>query len=146
METTLYGEYAKPVNSYSVFLQGDYPLLRIETDLHNGRRIAVVKESFGNAFVPYLVNHYEQILVVDQRYLQWGARLLKVNKTQRALVHNNIFAAYTHRAHQRAAAHHESVYCRASHRGGISSRSRRAAAGTGGGQRRRGGVRSKTAQ
>lgn len=96
LESTLYGEYAKSPNSYSVFLQGDYPLMRIETGLKNGRRIAVVKESYGNAFAPFLVNHYEQILVVDQRYLQVGLLdLLRENRTNELLFINNIFAAYT---------------------------------------------------
>ena len=28
----------------------------------------VVKESFGNCFIPFLVNHYKNIYVVDYRY------------------------------------------------------------------------------
>ncbi len=58
VEASLFGEYAQGTNSYSVFLHGDLPLVRIDTELHNGRSIAVVKESYGNAFVPFLVNHY----------------------------------------------------------------------------------------
>ena len=66
-ETTLLGEYAKSPNSYSVFLQGDYPLTKITTNIKNGRKIAVVKESFGNAFSPFLVNHYEDCLLYTSR-------------------------------------------------------------------------------
>lgn len=28
----------------------------------------MVKESFGNAFVPFLVDHYQTVYVVDYRY------------------------------------------------------------------------------
>ncbi|MEG2203934.1 MAG: DHHW family protein, partial [Oscillospiraceae bacterium] len=79
----LYGEYALPVNSYSVYLHGDFPLTRIDTEIKNGRKIAVVKESYGNAFVPYLVNHYEQILVVDdiQPYRLRKVRILNGGHT-----------------------------------------------------------------
>ena len=30
-----------------------------------GKKIAVVKESYGNAFVPYLTNNYEEVHVID---------------------------------------------------------------------------------
>lgn len=93
----LYGEYAKSYNSYSVFLQGDIPVIRITNNgLVNGRRIAVVKESFGNAFVPWLVNHYEEVLVIDQRYLERGFYgLLEEEGINELLFINNIFAAHT---------------------------------------------------
>ena len=92
----LYGEYAKPVNSYSVFLHGDFPMVRIDTDLKNGRRIVLVKESYGNAFAPFLVNHFEQVFVVDARYFQTGlVELIRDNNVTDLLFLNNIFAAHT---------------------------------------------------
>ncbi len=66
----LWGEYAKSPNSYSVFLQGDFPLIEVDTGIHNGRKILVVKESYGNAFAPFLINHYEKVYIVDERYFE----------------------------------------------------------------------------
>ncbi|HBR01154.1 MAG TPA: hypothetical protein DD738_00910 [Ruminiclostridium sp.] len=40
----------------------------VKTDVHNGKKIMVVKDSFGNAFVPFLLPHYEEIYVVDPRF------------------------------------------------------------------------------
>ena len=37
-------------------------------DLTDGSACIVVKESFGNAFVPFLVDHYQTVYVVDYRY------------------------------------------------------------------------------
>jgi len=37
-------------------------------DLTDGSACIVVKESFGNAFIPFLVDHYQKIYVVDYRY------------------------------------------------------------------------------
>jgi len=54
-------------NKYLIFISGDNPLTKITTDVDNGKKIAVIKESYGNAFVPYLVNHYEEIYVIDPR-------------------------------------------------------------------------------
>jgi hypothetical protein len=57
---------------YGVFLGGDHPLTKIETGLKNGKRIVVVKNSFGNPFVPFLAAHYEQVFAVDYRYFSQG--------------------------------------------------------------------------
>lgn len=52
----MYAEQVSGDNSYSVFfLQGDLPICKMETPNKNGRRIALVKESYGNAFAPFLV-------------------------------------------------------------------------------------------
>ena len=45
----------------------------IKTEVPNGRRILVVKDSFGNALVPFLLPHYEEIYVVDSRFYSIGA-------------------------------------------------------------------------
>lgn len=94
--STLLGEYAQSPNSYSVFLQGDYPLTKIATNLNTGRKIAVIKESFGNAFSPFLVNHYDEVHVIDQRYFQLNLpAYLRENGIHEVLFINNIFAANT---------------------------------------------------
>ncbi len=54
-------------NKYLAFLGGDHPLMHIVTTNKNGRRLLVTKDSFGNALVPFLTNHYEEIFVVDPR-------------------------------------------------------------------------------
>ena len=55
-------------NNYIAFLSGDAPLIKITTNVKNGKRAAVVKNSMGNAFSVYLISHYEEIWVVDFRY------------------------------------------------------------------------------
>ncbi|MGE5381492.1 MAG: DHHW family protein, partial [Methylocystaceae bacterium] len=53
---------------YSVFLGGDHPLGIITTDVKNGKKLAIIKDSYGNAFIPFLLPHYQEILVIDPRY------------------------------------------------------------------------------
>jgi hypothetical protein len=53
---------------YACFISGDQPLEKITTSVKNGRKACVVKNSMGNAFAVYLVNHFEEIWVVDFRY------------------------------------------------------------------------------
>lgn len=94
--TSVLAEYATGPYSYSLFLHGDYPLSHIQTELHNGKNIMIVKESFGNAFAPFLINNYENIYVVDQRYFQLNLLdFIRANNIQELLFINNIFAAQT---------------------------------------------------
>lgn len=53
--------------SYLVFIGGDYPLTHIITSNKNGKKIFVLKDSYGNALVPFLISHYEEIFVADYR-------------------------------------------------------------------------------
>lgn len=92
----MYAEQASGDNSYSVFLQGDLPICKMETQHKNGRKIAIVKESYGNAFAPFLTNNYEKVIVVDQRgYRGDFIAMLKAEGINELLFINNIFAAHT---------------------------------------------------
>lgn len=54
-------------NLYLAFTEGDHGLARFDTSAGNGRSIMVIKESYGNAIVPFLAPHYEHIYVFDPR-------------------------------------------------------------------------------
>jgi len=95
-KSKMYAESVSGVNSYSIFLQGDLPIVKMETMHKNGRKIAIVKESYGNAFAPFLINNYEKIIVVDQRYYTGDfVKMLKTEGINELLFINNIFAAHT---------------------------------------------------
>ncbi len=53
---------------YVVFLGGDDPMMVAKTEIKNGRKVLLVKNSFGNAFAPFLLHHFEEVVVVDYRY------------------------------------------------------------------------------
>lgn len=56
-------------SKYITFGVGDYPLATVHNEnKHDGSACIVVKDSFGNAFVPFLVDHYEYIYGIDYRY------------------------------------------------------------------------------
>ncbi|MDD7309101.1 MAG: DHHW family protein [Eubacteriales bacterium] len=53
---------------YSMFISGDNPISHIVSDtIKNGRVCIVTKESYGNALVPFLTDHFEEIYVIDPR-------------------------------------------------------------------------------
>ena len=95
--STIFADYATGGgNTYSVFLHGDLPLTHIKTKANTGRKIVVVKESFGNAFSPFMVSHYDEVFIVDQRYFQLGLiDFIQQNGVTDLLFINNIFAANT---------------------------------------------------
>ena len=54
--------------AYTTFMGGDIKLTKVETSVHNGRRLLVFKDSFGNAVPGYLFHSFEEVHVVDFRY------------------------------------------------------------------------------
>ncbi|GAA4876818.1 hypothetical protein GCM10023310_65760 [Paenibacillus vulneris] len=59
--------HAQKKNKYRIFLSGDRPWGRITTEINNGKRLAVIKDSYGNALIPFLLPHYNEIYVIDPR-------------------------------------------------------------------------------
>lgn len=54
---------------YITFIGGDNAITTITNhDNPNGETCIVIKESFGNAFVPFLIPHYSTIYVIDPRH------------------------------------------------------------------------------
>ena len=82
-------------NTYGVFINGDQPIFTIDSECNTDKKIAVVKESFGNAFVPYLSANYSQVHVLDMRYC--GITDLKKycddNGIEEVLFINNLMSA-----------------------------------------------------
>lgn len=54
-------------NKYLAFLGGDHPITIIETDVDNGKTVMILKESYGNAFTPWLTSHYSRVIAIDPR-------------------------------------------------------------------------------
>ncbi len=86
---------AKKVNSdnkYLAFISGDQPLEKITTNVTNGKKILVIKESFGNAFIPFLCNNYQEIYVVDPRQIDmYLPDFVEQNKIQEVMAINYCF-------------------------------------------------------
>ena len=53
-------------NKYLTFMGGDHPVAIVETDTP-GPCILVIKESYGNALISWLTNHYSKIILIDPR-------------------------------------------------------------------------------
>ena len=91
----IYDESTAPASlKYGTFIMGDNPYTVIENpEVHNGESCIVVKESFGNALVPFLVDHYETVYVIDYRYYDGSiSALAKAKGVTDVLYANNLSA------------------------------------------------------
>ena len=61
--------YYDPGAKYEAFVHGDQPFSFVHNpNIHDGSAVVVIKDSMGNAFVPWLVDHYEFVYWLDARY------------------------------------------------------------------------------
>ncbi len=77
---------------YMTFIAGDRPLEIIENPaITDGSSCLVLKESYGNAFVPLLVDHYQTVYVIDYRYAQVNVLdYVRENQIDDLILINNI--------------------------------------------------------
>lgn len=84
-------------NAYGVFIYADNPLFWAHNpDLANGRKALVLKESYGNAFAPWLFANYEDVYVIDYRHYERSVYdFVMENGIDTVIFMNNSFAANT---------------------------------------------------
>lgn len=71
---TLYNmEYAQKKDKYSLFLNNLHPLVEITNETaETDRELVLIKDSYANSMVPFLVRHFKKIYVFDTRYYKDG--------------------------------------------------------------------------
>lgn len=95
-EGTLFYDNVSPGYAYGVFIGSDAIHTQIVTENNTGRKVCVFKESYGNAFVPYLVDSFDEIYVIDIRYFGRNAvEYMKEKGITDVIFINNAFAANT---------------------------------------------------
>lgn len=60
--------YENKADKYPVFLGGNHSLVKITNPGAANRKILLVKDSFANAFAPFLAEQYEEVYLIDLRY------------------------------------------------------------------------------
>jgi hypothetical protein len=69
-------EYLEQKDKYLAFTGPNVPLLEINTDLEDAPSLLVFKDSFANAMLPFLANHYSRITALDMRFINTDIREL----------------------------------------------------------------------
>ena len=66
-------DYVKEKDKYSLFLDNLHSLVEITNETaETNRQLLLVKDSYANSMVPFLVRHFSKIYVVDTRYYKSG--------------------------------------------------------------------------
>lgn len=55
-------------NTYSYYQGGDHAIAQIKGHTQNKKHLLLIKDSFANTLLPYLLPHYETITFIDLRY------------------------------------------------------------------------------
>ena len=58
----------KGKDKYALFLGGNYPILDIKTTADSTDKLLIIKDSYANSLIPFLIPYYREIVVVDPRY------------------------------------------------------------------------------
>lgn len=84
-------EKLKTKDKYQVFLGGNYPELKIKTSNKNGKNLLLIKDSYANSFMQFLINDYENIYVVDMRYFKEDLeKYMDENEVKEVLILYNV--------------------------------------------------------
>ncbi len=77
---------------YLTFIAGDQPYEVItNNDLENGESCLVIKDSYGNAFTPFLIPHYKKVHIIDPRHYEGTlSQFLSENKVDDIIFISNI--------------------------------------------------------
>ena len=68
-ENSLYDfEALNTKDKYAVYFGGNEPFMKIRTEAENGVKILVIKDSYANCFIPFMLGEFEEIDVLDLRY------------------------------------------------------------------------------
>ena len=77
--------------AYCTFMGGDNKITQVRTATNNGRRMILLKDSFGNAIPGYLFYSFEEIHVIDARYFTRNiVEYVRENKITDLVFGNNI--------------------------------------------------------
>lgn len=97
MKSTFYLNFSNSKSMlYCTFMGGDAKITHVNTSTKNGRRLAIFKDSYGNALPQFLFGSFEDIYVIDMRYFTYNAEdYLKEHGITDVLFANNAFHATT---------------------------------------------------
>lgn len=85
--------FDKTKSNYNFFFSADHAYMHIENKkIQNNKTLLVIKDSYANIFLPWCVNNYENIIVIDPRTYKNNLKdVFNSNKIDDVLVINYIF-------------------------------------------------------
>lgn len=67
-EKSLYDKsYIGSNDMYGFYMGKEVPFVRIKTTVNNNKKLLVIKDSYADCFIPFLIQHYSEIAVVSPK-------------------------------------------------------------------------------
>lgn len=72
VDSLYFTEHLKTKDKYSLFLDGNNPLVVIENKgaRNDGETLMIIKDSYAHCFAPFAANNYKRVVLVDLRYVK----------------------------------------------------------------------------
>ncbi|MEG0943973.1 MAG: DHHW family protein, partial [Angelakisella sp.] len=91
---SLWAEDRKGGNAYTVFIYGDLPYMKVTTSVGTGRQALLIKDSYGNAFAPFLMSHYDTVHILDERHYPYSVyELIEQQGIDDVIISNSSYSA-----------------------------------------------------
>ena len=95
-EVSMIATFAAGPNAYSAFIWGNNPYMDIKTTLKTGRKLCIIKDSYGCAFAPFTTANFDEVYIVDPTYYEGNVlEYIKKNKFTDVLIINSVMTAST---------------------------------------------------
>lgn len=75
-DSIFFREHLDAKDKYSTYLGTNQPMITVNTNVENGQRLLMFKDSYSHEMVQFLCQHYEKITLVDMRYINQNFTLL----------------------------------------------------------------------
>lgn len=84
-------DYLKVKDKYSSFTGENAPVVEITTNVDNGKKLLVIKDSYAHSLVPFLSKHYSKITMIDMRYINMGLdSVINLDEYEQVLFMQNV--------------------------------------------------------
>ncbi len=57
-------------NMYRMYLGEEEPFIRIKTSVNNEKKLLLIKDSYADCFIQFLIQHYSEIAVISPEYME----------------------------------------------------------------------------
>jgi hypothetical protein len=89
-DSVYFRDYLDKKNKYPVFLGENQPLVNIHSTSEGGK-LLIIKDSYANSFAPFLTEHYNEVTLVDMRYINMSLeQVVNIDKYDQILFLYNV--------------------------------------------------------
>lgn len=63
-------DFLKSGNMYRMYLGEEEPFMRIKTSVNNEKKLLLIKDSYADCFIQFLIQHYSEIAVISPEHME----------------------------------------------------------------------------